>query len=121
MRKAFTCSFIFLLTALFSATATAARPANKGNGLPFVDMSDSWTLVVHARPYDKCPTSGFDDTNRRSIVVAALPEWDGTWNPHGNNEPDASDYNDIELVSNTSLDEFYVISSTEMPVIMIQR
>jgi hypothetical protein len=72
-------------------------------------MSDSWSLVIHARPYDKCPTSGFDGTNRRSMVVAALPDWDGSTNPHGKNEPDMSDYNDIELTSNDSLDDFYVI------------
>ena len=85
------------------------KTATKGNGLPLVNMSDSWTLVIHARPYDKCPTSGYDDTNRRSLVVAALPGFDGTFNPHAGSTPDASDFNDIELVSNDSLDEFFVL------------
>lgn len=109
MKSATKLIFIALCGLAVSLSASAGKPDNKGNGLPLVDMSDSWTLVIHARPYDKCPTSGFDDTNRRSLVVAALPGWDGSTNPHGNNEPDASDYNDIELVSNNSLDEFYVI------------
>jgi len=109
MNKVINLICIALVTGLFSVTAFAGPPAKKGNGLPRVDMRDSWTLVIHSRPYDKCPTSGFDGTNRRSLVVAALPEFDGSTNPHGNNEPDASDYNDIELVSNPSLDDFYVI------------
>lgn len=99
-----------LVASLFSISAVAGPPAGKkGNGLPRVDMSDSWSLVIHARPYDKCPDSGFDGTNRRSLVVAALPGWDGSTNPHGNNEPDWSDYNDIELSDNDSMDEFYVV------------
>ena len=109
MNKFVSITCITLTAGLFSVTALAGQPAKKGNGLPRIDMSDSWSLVIHARPYDKCPTSGFDGTNRRSLVVAALPEWDGSTNPHGNKEPDASDYNDIELVSNDSLDDFYVI------------
>ena len=109
MKRSFIQLFIVLVAGLTSVLAYAGQPPNKGNGLPRVDMSDSWSLVIHARPYDKCPNSGFDGTNRHSMVVAALPDWDGTTNPHGNNEPDASDFNDIELVSNVSLDEFYVI------------
>jgi len=109
MNKFVNLTCITLTAGLFSVTALAGQPAKKGNGLPRVDMSDSWSLVIHARPYDKCPTSGFDGTNRRSLVVAALPNWDGSTNPHGKNEPDLSNYNDIELVSNDSLDDFYVI------------
>ena len=94
----------------FAGSGMAGKPGTKGNGLPFVDMSDSWTLVIHSRPYDKCPTSGYDDTNRRSLVVAALPEFDSdSPNPHGGKVPDMSDFNDIELMSNTSLDNFYVV------------
>jgi len=111
MKRSIHLILIALTTTLFSLSAIAGKPdpGKKGNGLPIVDMSDSWTLVIHARPYDKCPTSGFDDTNRRSMVVASLPGWDGISNPHGSNVPDASDYNDIQLESNNSLDEFYVI------------
>ena len=109
MKRVFTLTFIIMTVALFSASSMAGKPDKKGNGLPFVDMSDSWTLVIHSRPYDKCPTSEYEGTNRRSIVVAALPGFDGTSNPHAGNLPDASDYNDIELESNDSLDEFSVI------------
>lgn len=109
MKRIFSLTLIALIAGLFSAAAIAGKPDKKGNGLPIVDMSDSWTLVIHARPYDKCPTSGFDDTNRHSMVVAALPGFDGTTNPHAGNTPDASNFNNIELISNDSLDEFYVI------------
>ena len=98
-----------LATGMLGASAVAGPPANKGNGLPRVDMSDSWHLVVHARPADQCPTSGFDETNRHSLVVAGLADWDGTTNPHGNNEPDWSDLTDRALVPNDSLDAFYVL------------
>lgn len=96
---------------LFAGSAMAVKPETKGNGLPFVDMSDSWTLVIHARPFDKCPTADFQGTNRRSIVVAGLPpaEFDLAVIAHGNKVPDASDFNDIILTPNQSLDNFQVL------------
>ncbi len=92
-----------------AGSALAGKPDKKGNDLPFVDMSNSWSLVIHSKPFGKCPTAGFDDTNRRSLVVEGLVGWDGVSNPHGNKEPDIADYNDILLSSNTSLDEFQVV------------
>ncbi len=109
MKRKINLILIALTIALFSMSALAVKPATKGNGLPLIDMRDSWTLVIHARPYDKCPTADYDGSNRRSLVVAAIPLADVLANPHGGNTPDASDYNDIELVSNDSLDEFYVL------------
>ena len=98
------------LVGLFAGSAMADKPPTKGNGLPFVDMSDSWTLVIHARPFDKCPTADYDGTNRRSLVVAALPGFTkDSPNPHAGGTPDASDFNDILLTSNTSLDDFQVL------------
>jgi hypothetical protein len=97
------------LVALVAGPSLADQPATKGNGLPRVNMSDSWSLVIHARPFGKCPTSGFDGTNRRSLVVESLAGFDGSVNPHANKLPDASDFNDIGLVPNNSLDDFHVI------------
>lgn len=95
---------------LMAGSAWADKPTTKGNGLPLINMSDSWTLVIHARPFDKCPTADYQGTNRRSIVVAALPGFDkDSANPHTGNTPDASDFNDILLTSNTSLDDFQVL------------
>jgi hypothetical protein len=94
---------------LLAGPALADQPDQKGNGLPRVDMSDSWSLVIHARANDKCPTSDYEGTNRRSLVVEALPGWDGTSNPHGGKLPDWSDYNDIMLTDNDSLDDFRVL------------
>jgi len=108
MKRSINFILIALTTVLFSLSAWAAKPDKKGNGLPHVSMSDSWSLVIHSRPYDKCPTSGFDGTNRRSLVVASLDGWDGESNPHGNNLPDPSDFNDILLTANDSLDDFWV-------------
>ncbi len=111
MRKLGLAIAALALVGLFAGSAMAVKPETKGNGLPFVDMSDSWTLVIHARPFDKCPTADFDDTNRRSIVVAGLPpaEFDAAVTAHGNKVPDASDFNDILLTSNDSLDFFQVL------------
>lgn len=99
------------MVGLFAGSAMAVKPATKGNDLPLVNMSDSWTLVIHARPFDKCPTADFKDTNRRSIVVAGLPPADFALAviAHGNKVPDMSHFNDILLTSNDSMDFFQVL------------
>ena len=92
-----------------SALVAGPVMAGNGNGLPTVDMSDSFLLNVHA--VDKCPTSGFDGSNRHTIVVQGLTDEDfaDAYSAHGNNVPDLSDKNDILLTKSDSADAFQIL------------
>ena len=95
------------LAAIGATSAVAGQPDTKGNGLPFVDMSTAYTLIIQARPPGKCPTAGFEGSSRRTIVV------EGVESPSGagglNNGKDSFTTNDILLTSNDTLDDFQVI------------
>ena len=93
------------LSALVAGSAMAA----KGNGLPSVNMSGSFLINVHA--VKKCPTSGYDGSNRHTIVVQGLTEEDfiGAVDAHKNNVPDLTDKNDILLTKSDSADSFQII------------
>ena len=105
MKRSINLTLITLTAALFSVPTFAA----KGNGLPSVDMSGSFLINIHA--VDKCPTSGFDGSNRHTIVVQGLTEadFDEAVAAHGNNLPDLSDKNDILLTKSDSADSFQVM------------
>ena len=92
------------MAALMAAPAMAA----KGNGLPSVDMSGSFLINIHA--VDKCPSNGFDGSNRHTIVIEGLNDDDfaAALEAHGNNVPDLSDKNDIMLVKSDSADSFQI-------------
>lgn len=92
------------LSALLAGPAVAA----KGNGLPSVNMSDSFLINIHA--VDNCPTNGFDGSNRHTIVVQGLTDDDFNLAvaAHGNNVPDLTDKNDIMLVKSDSADSFQI-------------
>ena len=93
------------MTVLFSVSALAG----KGNGLPSVDMSGSFLINIHA--VDKCPSNGFDGSNRHTIVVQGLTDadFDLAVDRHKINLPDLSDYNDILLTKSDSADSFQVL------------
>lgn len=93
------------LSALVAGTAMAG----KGNGLPTVNMNGSFLINVHA--VDKCPTNGFDGSNRHTIVVQGLTDEDfyDAVDAHGNNVPDMTDKNDILLTKSDSADSFEIM------------
>ena len=105
MKRSINLILIALTTVLFSATALAG----KGNGLPSVDMSGSFLINIHA--VNKCPSNGFDGSNRHTIVVQGLSDadFDAAVAAHGNNLPDLSDYNDILLTKSDSADSFEIM------------
>lgn len=83
------------LAAVGATAAMAGKPNTKGNGLTFVDMSDSWSLIIQAREPGKCPGGDFQDTGRRMIIV------EGVNSPSGagglNTGKDGKTSNDILL------------------------
>ena len=98
-----------LISAVLASTLIAGGAmAAKGNGLPSVDMSDSFLMNIHA--VDKCPSNGFDGSNRHTIVIKGLTDEDfaAAVDLHKNNLPDLSDMNDIELVESDSADSFQI-------------
>lgn len=109
MRKIGLFITMLALVAFVSGTAKAVKPGSTGNGLPLVSMKDSFLLNVHA--VKKCPTNGFDGSNRNTIVVLGLSDADfaDAVTKHGNNLPDITDKNDIELTKSDSADSFEVL------------
>ena len=98
-----------LISAVLASTLIAGGAmAAKGNGLPSVDMKDSFLMNIHA--VDKCPSNGFDGSNRHTIVIEGLTEEDfaAALEAHGNNVPDLSSKNDIMLVKSDSADSFQI-------------
>ena len=97
------------IAAVGATSAMAGKPGTSGNGLPVVDMSDSFMLNIHA--VKKCPSAGYDGSNRHTIVVLGLTDEDfeAAVNLHGNNLPDLTDKNDIVLTKSDSADSFQVI------------
>lgn len=91
-----------------SALVAGPAMAGKGNGLPTVDMSGSFLINIHA--VDKCPSNGFDYSNRHTIVVQGLTDadFDSAVAAHGNNVPDMTDKNDILLTKSDSADSFQI-------------